>query len=130
MATLTQIQNAIDSWMSSNQAKLVAAQNAYYASHGRYFQGITTPATLPDDGATVVADYAKKPTDQLEKWSDVFTGGNLLPGNVPAQITIDVYDGPLGRGWMATLRFTKTGVTYRKTWAFGPEGGGTGWIVE
>lgn len=130
MATITQIQNAVDSWVSSNQAKLVAVQDAYYASKGRYFQGITTPAALPDDGATVVADYTKKPTDQLEKWSDVFTGGNLLPGSIPAQITIDVYDGPLGKGWAATLRFTKSLQTYRKTWGFGPEPRDTGWILE
>lgn len=129
MPTVAQIQNAVDNWVGNNQSKLVAVQDAYYAANGRYFQGITTPDTLPDNGETVVADYSKKPTDQIERWSDVFTGGNLLPSNVPAQIAIDVYDGPLGKGWAATLRFTKSLVTYQKTWSFGPEDRGTQWIT-
>ena len=97
-------------------------QEAYAANHGgRYWQGIATPSNLPDDGALVAADYTKKPHDQAERWTDIFFGADVLPTNIPAQAQVDVYDGPQGKGWTVTLRGTKNGNLYWRTWNVGPE---------
>jgi hypothetical protein len=129
-ASLAEIKTAIENFQTTHGAKIVARQEAYAANHGgRYWQGIITPAVAPDDGASVVADYTKHPTDQTERWTDVFTGANILPANIPCQIRVDVYDGPLGTGWTVTLQGTKSGVLYWRTWNVGPETWRqTGWL--
>lgn len=121
-ATLAQIKAAIENFRDTHGPKIVARQEAYAAAHnGRYWQGIITHNTPPDDGASTPADYTRKPTDQAERWSDIFTGANALPANIPCQIRVDVYDGPLGKGWTVTLSGTKGGNYYWKTWNVGPE---------
>ncbi len=128
-ATLAQIKAAIENFQATHGAKIVARQEAYAANHGgRYWQGIITPNAAPDDGLSVAADYTKRPTDQAERWADIFTGANALPASIPCQIRVDVYEGPLGKGWTVTLRATKTGVLYWRTWNVGPETWrATGW---
>ena len=123
MATHAQIQAAIDNFWTNHQTKFVGVQNDYAAGHsGRYWQGIVTPATPPDDGALVNPDLARKPTDQPERWIDVFTGGRALPNtNWPASIHVDVYDGPDGKGWSVTVTYTKGGETWSRTFHVGPE---------
>lgn len=124
MATLAAIKAAIEDFRTTHGPKIVDRQEAYALNHnGRYWQGIITPTVPPDDGATVAADWTKKPTDQATHWLDVFTGANALPANLPAQIAVDVYDGPLGTGWTITLRGTKAGNLYEKAWSVGPETG-------
>lgn len=120
-ATLAQIKTAIKNFRDAHAAKIVAKQNAYLAAHGTYWQGIVTPSEIPDDGATVVQDYTRRPTDHVHRWIDVFAGVDALPDNIPAQIQVDVYGGPLGQGWTLTVRATKNGNLYWKTWAVGPE---------
>ena len=120
-ATLAQIKTAIETFRSNHAAKIIAKQEAYLASHGTYWQGILTPNSPPDDGATVAADWTKKPTDQARRWADVFKDADALPDNIPAQIRVDVYDGPLGKGWTITLAGTKNGNRYWRTWNVGPE---------
>lgn len=124
MATHTQIQTAVDNYWTTNlRAKFIAVQEAYAASHGgRYFQGILTPTTPPDDGAVVNPDQTKKPTDQVERWLDVFTGANALPAtNWPVSVSIDVYDGPDGKGWVVNVIYTKGGETWSRSFNTGPE---------
>lgn len=120
-ATLGQIKTAIENFRDAHAAKIVAKQEAYLAAHGTYWQGIITPATPSDDGASLAADYTLKPTDQPTSWADVFSGVDALPANIPAQARMDVYNGPLGKGWTITLLGTKNGVLYWRTWAVGPE---------
>ncbi len=47
--------------------------------------------------------------------------GIFLLLSIPCQISVDVYDGPLGKGWTVTLRATKAGVLYWRTWNVGAE---------
>lgn len=82
--------------------KITAAQASYFATHGKYFQGIKTPAT-PLDGVTeVTMDVDAKPTDQLEGWIDFDSQTFKRNTKVPYQIRVDVYESPLGWGWVFT----------------------------
>jgi hypothetical protein len=127
MATLAQIKAAVETLKDTIGPVLVRRQNHYFSQHGKYWQGILTPSTPPDDGASVVADYTRKPTDQSESWADRFSGADSLPATLKAQIRVDTYDGPSGKGWTVTLRITKSGKTYARTWNFGPEDRDTSW---
>ena len=40
---------------------------------------------------------------------------------LPARLRIDVYDGPLGQGWAATLQVLYSGTVYERTANVGPE---------
>ena len=133
MATIAQIQAAIDAWMLSNQQKFVRRQDKYFPVNRRYFQGIMTPAVAPDDGAVIALDWDKKPTDQIESWRDVFVndadGNDVLPANGPVQIRMDSYHSPFGHGWLIALQGTKDEVLWFRTWNFGPETWReTGWL--
>jgi len=119
--TLAQIQAQINNWRDTYAPRIISKQEAYLAAHGRYWQGILTPSAPPDDGASVAADWTRRPTDQLDRWADVFAAADALPANIPAQIRVDVYSGPGGHGWTVTLIATKNGHTYYRTWNVGPE---------
>jgi hypothetical protein len=120
MATLKQIQNASESFWATHGPTVISRQNAYLAAHGHYWQGIESHGTLPDDGVSKAPDLTKKPTDQLDRWLDFFSGYSL-PATWPISVRIDVYDGPQGKGWVVVLRFTKNGQTWQRSWNFGPE---------
>jgi len=122
-ATVPQIKATIDNFWTNNSAKFVNRQNDYFALHGHYWQGIVTPTTRPDNGATVPADYTKRPTDHADTWAMRFSGAYVLPNSLPCQISVDVYDGPLGKGWTVSVYFTKDATLYWKTWNYGPETG-------
>jgi hypothetical protein len=123
MATKPQIKAAVQSFVAQQLGTIIPTQNRYFNSpnHRVHFQGIATPVIPPDDGATVPADYSLKPTDQAESWADVFKGSDALPANVVCQMQIDVYDGPVGKGWTLTARATKGIDWLWKRWNFGPE---------
>jgi hypothetical protein len=121
MATLVQIKNAIETFRINHQAKFINRQENYLANHGTYWQGIITHTILPDDGATTAPDLNTRPTDQQERWNDVFVVDNLLPATWPCSITVDIYNGSLGKGWTLTVKATKDGNTYSRTWNVGPE---------
>ena len=69
----------------------------------RYFQGIKTPATQ-QDGTTIgdIIDETAKPTDQLESWVNFAPQTFKKNSRIPYQITVDVYSGPSGHGWIFT----------------------------
>ena len=124
----------LEKFQSDHIIKFQAVQDEYKLSHRDYWQGIETPSVLPDELIKEKdADYTKKPSDQIERWSDVFKGvDKLLPSKVPATISVDVYSGPSGQGWTITLRCLEAGKVQKRTWNFGPEDyrHDKGWIEE
>ena len=120
-ATVDEIKRSCETFWNTNRGKFTSVQNTWKPGHRNYWQGIATPTTIPDNGALVVADYTKHPTDQAEAWATMFTGPNALPASVPCQMTVDVYDGPAGFGWTHTATFTKDNVRYWRTWNIGAE---------
>lgn len=116
------LEAGLDKFFSDNLVTIQKVQGAYFQARGRYWQGIITPATPPDETTAKRApDLKKKPTDQVEAWEDVFKGLDVLPTEWPAQVQIDVYDGPIGKGYTVTLNATEGGKLQSRTWNFGPE---------
>lgn len=121
MATVAQIKAAAEQFRQDHGTKFRNRQETYFAIHNINWQGIISHAVIPDDGIAAPPDLTRRPTDQVERWQDVFTGANALPANWPIAIQVDVYDGPSGKGWTITVLATKNLITYSRTWNFGPE---------
>lgn len=131
MATLAQIQSAVNARLADAFPKFRTRQETYRAAKGRYFQGLVW-SSVPDDGALVSPNLATAPSDCFDpevrdedgeivtpavphSWN--FIGFNAdLPATVEAQIRCDVYEAPGGvHGYRLTCRVSKAGVTYART---------------
>lgn len=125
MPNLVQIRNAINSRLAdlwTNQ--IVPRQAAYFAVHGRYWQGLAFNA-LPANAnnanpgiAETACDHTKKPSDQAHDWS---AAGVAAGSTWPAQLRVDVYSGPLGHGYVCVARVRWNGSVYERSHNMGPE---------
>ena len=134
MATLLQIQSAVNSRLADFFPKVRVRQETYRANRGVYWQGIAF-SSVPDDGALATPDFTKAPTDRYDytppvrdingvitipeikafhSWAR--TGVNAdLPAGVEAQLSCDVYEGPAGvHGYYLVAKVSKNGVTYQR----------------
>lgn len=116
--TLAEIRSAVDTWLANRWNAIQNAQANYVAAHGRYFQGLFTHSVRPTDGAETAPDrLADKPTDQAHRWADFIN----LPATMPTRIRIDVYSGPIGAGYVATVDIRVNGTNWRRSAQVGPE---------
>lgn len=118
MATLAQIRNAVDAKLASLWGTIQTRQDAYAAAHdGRYWQGLRTATITPVDGVAVLPDVGQNtPTDQPVAWPAA-----ILTVPLAMALQIDVYDGPAGQGYVATVQVSVLGQTYERAAQVGPE---------
>lgn len=125
--TLAQVRNRIDTWLTNKIVNIVIPkQNNYAANHGgNFWQGLISHSIIPAHTAGTAGDstgdrFTLHPTDQNSSWIDAvpdFTGETW-----PSAAVIDVFEGPLGKGWVATLYVMYNGIIYQRTKGFGPGG--------
>jgi hypothetical protein len=110
-AALTQHWTKINNWM-----------NNYAAGRGgRFFQGLRSHSVVPAGGQAAAPDrLSSRPTDQAETLGELWNGAQL-PGLVPFALTINVYDGPDGRGWEAVIEMVDNGQLWQRVVNSGPE---------
>ena len=123
--SITTVRNRINNWLTPRWNHLANRQETYFAANGRYFQGLWTHAAEVEqtdalDGGHAATELAAKPTDQPHNWRD-FIGNALDAIPFPARMRIDVYDGPQGHGWVATLQVRYKGKVYARAQQIGPE---------
>lgn len=120
MATLNQVRTQVDDWLTARWPNFTAKQDAYFAANSKYWQGIrwTTLAATPSEGADGSTTLTLKPTDQAENWVD-FGLGSLT--TAPCSFQVDVYDGPTGKGYVATVEVLYGGTLYSRSRNVGPE---------
>lgn len=119
--TLSARQNKVDANIAARWDSLVLMQDGYASTRGgRFFQGISTHDTPVTDGDARQPNMDRKPTDQAETWRAV-GAAPLFPPDMDASIAIDVYEGPLGWGWIVRAEMEHESVVYAKAWANGPE---------
>lgn len=119
----------IEQFVADHEGQLAAYQDGYQAKHGRYWQGLRTPATVPRDGERVEPDLTRRPTDQDEDWQAF---GWELPDRLLAPVRVDAYDGPEGQGYVLRLRINLDGMDYARSWGHGPEADAntTSWYAD
>jgi hypothetical protein len=115
---LPQTISSIDSLMTNLANQLATLQPAYLASKGRYWQGAPTHAIIPIEGVPTAPNPLTKPTDQTESW---LAFGIILPALTEAALTVEIYNGPSGHGYVIHADVISSGVRFRKSTNVGPE---------
>ena len=116
--TREEIQAEIDRRFELQRPYIESVQAQYFATHGRYFQGLSTHSVMPADGVEIAPDRGlERPSDQAEGWLDV----GQLPAQMLSQMEINVYDSSIGRGYFVVLEFRWEGSICRRQINFGPE---------
>ncbi len=118
--TLSQIRNAVDAKLVAVWPSVVAHQAAYFAAHGRYWQGLASTSILPQDGVETAPDRLNDaPAYQGFAWAQAFPS---LPATLPMCIWIDQYVTPeLVCGYEAHVAVRVLGVRYERSQNVGPE---------
>ena len=120
MATRQEITDAIDAGIAAAWPEIQARQDAFFAEHGRYFQGLCThtDASVPEDGQPAPADQLDTHPDyQSETWIDVGYDST----NPRAAMTIDQYVGPDGPGYVSSFCVIIAGELWFRSINVGPE---------
>jgi hypothetical protein len=99
-------------------------QAAYILDNDRYFQGIQTPQVIPEDGNTIAPDMSLHPSDQVSDWTAF---GATLPAAMNFSITLNIYYGLEGKGWVAIATVVEDAKTWIKRKSFGPEDRNEDW---
>ena len=107
-ALLTKVNNALADIASRIETREVT----YFTNHGRYWQGILTPSTVPIDGTDTPPNLTLHPTDQAETWADFAAN---LTATIPFSIFVFVHNGPDGQGFTmgAIVQLNNGEVWYR-----------------
>lgn len=126
MPTLAQCRDTIDTFVTNRWPTIVARQENFRSNKGRYWQGLPTHTVIPawlsnQDGSALGDRLNISPDDQgaFSTWANVFP--EWLTDLLPAQLRVDVYDGPQGQGWTLTATVTHNGNKWRRVVNVGPE---------
>ena len=124
MATLLQVRTRVDAWLADKWPTVVARQQNYFANRGTYWQGLITHSVVPShtngaDGDSVADRLSITPDDAFQDWIVAFPEWNGIA--LPAAVKIDVYGGPQGQGWVATIYIRYNGVLYSRSQNVGPD---------
>ena len=124
MPTLTQVRNRVDQFITDRLAVFSARQENFRTNRGRYWQGLLTHTNVPAhtnsaDGDSIADRLIQSPTDQLENWVTVFP--EWSGESIPCALSVDVYDGPLGAGWILIIFIRYNGQLYRRAFNVGPD---------
>lgn len=94
------------------QTVLAPVQVNYLKANRGYWQGIRSHVVTPKDGGKSAPDKTRKPTDQKENWTDVAV---TLPASMEITATVNVYDGPNGKGYEMVGEIEIGGRLWRRT---------------
>lgn len=134
MATLAQVRTKVDDWLASKWPTLVARQSNFFNNRGRYWQGVKTHTIVPvftsgADGDSIGDNLDYFPSDAFSNWSNAFP--EFLTTPIPCALQCDAYDGPDGKGWVATVWVRFNGTLYTRSQNVGPESYRTKpWSIE
>lgn len=117
--TLDQVRQQVDAELVNLWAIILQKQTMHHVLYGQFFQGLMTHNVIPGDGTRLHLDLqGANPSDQITNWIDFLEQD--LPADLPMAITIDVYEGPRGSGFNATVYVCYQGVIYTRSKAIGP----------
>lgn len=125
MATLAQVRDRVDDWLTARWPTVQARQTAYAAAHnGRYWQGLRCMVAEPNHTTAQFNDatpdrMSSKPTDQAESWMDFLSEINGVA--IPAVFIMDAYQAPAGHGYVAHVYARHNGTLYHRAQNVGPE---------
>jgi len=121
------IQTQIDTFYTTNlESQIAAWQATYLAANGKYWQGLVTHTTYPQDGNTASPDnLSSKPFYEALNWLQVgYPAPNAVPLPTPMQTQVHQYVTPTGTcGYQVVLRWQASigSVIYERSIDYGVE---------
>lgn len=92
------LQTKADAQLEALWPEIEAQEIEYFAAHGIHWQGLATHSAVPENGQDVLPDVGDlAPHDQPVPWP-----ASLVASPVTITTTVDVYDGPDGKGYVLT----------------------------
>ena len=91
------LKTIVDADKDALNVSIDALQAIYFAANKRYCQVLPTHDVIPADGVATAPNVTRKPTYQAES---LFDFGLVLAAVLPYSLSIDVYDGPTGKGYV------------------------------
>lgn len=115
--TPAEIRAAIDARLVLLWPTIQTKESNYFSAHGHYWQGLRTHTILPADGDLVLPNVGTTtPTDQPDPWPVA-----LRSTPIEMAVVIDVYNGPLGDGYVASVWVMISGRIWMRSAQIGPE---------
>lgn len=110
--SLASTQADIDAAIASLLSSIDSYQATYFATYGRYWQGLVSHKFIPANGSTVAADnLSNTPPDQVVTWATF----GVTPGTIPAAVRVDAYQSPSGWGYTKKVLFIYSSAFYSTT---------------
>lgn len=117
MATLEEIKTIVNDKLTAIWPTVKSKQDNYFGTTGGYWQGLISHGTIPTDGTSTTPNIGTKtPTDQPDPWPATWRNDSY-----PMAARFDVYDGPLGKGYVATVFVKVKTKIYSRARNVGPE---------
>lgn len=116
--TPEQIREAVNTKLAAIWAAIQSKQDAFFATNGRFWQGILTHNVHPADGNETVPTIGTTcPSDQLgQPWP-----ASIRNNPHPMALQMDCYNGPAGVGYVATVYVRIGGNVWTRAAQVGPE---------
>lgn len=106
----------ISAALSDRFLEIVDAQNAFREVHGRFAQLAPTHSHVPEELTSPDNADARIPSEPV-CWLDL----GSLPDEMRSCLTIEIYEGPLGHGFVVIARALAEGKVWRMAVNVGPE---------
>ena len=120
--TLAELKTKADAKLVTFWGVLTTKEDAYFAKHGRYFGFNWSPSMEVVDG--VDTDFVLNPPSRFFEAAAV----SFPATTVPFQIQVICHDGPLGKGFTATVRVKlPNGDVYMRSKGYGAHGEDRAW---
>jgi hypothetical protein len=123
MPTLNQVKNACNLVFDRTLSLLSARQSNYFVNRARYWQGLKTHSVTPSHttstwGRLDPDRLNANPTDEFDSWTAAVP--DLDSVQLPCALTVDTYDGPMGKGYILRAEFIYNNALYVRATNIGP----------
>lgn len=116
MAALQTVKDAVDAKLATLWTAIQNRQDTFFATNGRYWEGRRTHSITPADGTETLPDIGTSSNTGSTAWPVAIRNTAL-----PMSIQVDAYDGPAGKGYVATIVAAIAGKTWQRSAQVGPE---------
>jgi len=114
MATLAEIQQTANTFLTNLWGIIQTKEEAYFAKNGTYFGIRWSPTEIPDDGVDVPFVLNRPSRSHIAEDVDM-----SAVTQVPFSLKIERHNGPEGQGYSAYVRVQKNGNVYERAQGYG-----------
>lgn len=111
------IKATVDEKLPDLLSVIMSKQVSFAIEHGgKFWQGFSTKEAPPSDGMIAKSDVGIKSPNDSEPWPS-----EIISDDMPMSVRVDVYDGPLGKGYTVTSSVSISSEIWERVDHVGPE---------